>query len=65
MTLREAVLEANRTENGALARSVMDQLRGKGLNSYLKQREFFKRCDPVNIDDARFEELCMMADNAT
>ena len=62
MTLRDAVQEANRTENGAMARSVMDQLLVKGYGKYLQQREFFKRCDPT-IDDARFEELCQLADS--
>lgn len=62
MTLKEAVVEANRKEDGAMARSVMDQLLNRGYGKYLQQREFFKRCDPT-IDDARFEELCQLADS--
>jgi len=69
MNMRQLIQQINKDNDpqkiSALVRCVMTG--GLKLNlrpvqfSYFDAKEFFQRCDP-SIDDARFEEMCQMAD---
>jgi hypothetical protein len=66
MTLKEQIIELNRTENAQQIRKLADRLRlgYRGVQfNYAETRELFARCDPT-IDASRFEELMQLADSA-
>jgi hypothetical protein len=62
MKLKEAIQQANRTEDAREIARIMNHLRFNGFN-YKDSADFFQRCDP-SIDLGRFEELAQLADYA-
>jgi len=71
MTIKETITSLNEDPDPVRIASLVDCLRSGTLQTrsgdsvlfdYNDMRDFFHRCDPT-IDDARFEELMMIADN--
>ncbi len=59
MTLCERIQLADRTEDAAAIRKILEILRFKYRANYAECREVFGR---AGIDPSRYEELCQLAD---
>ena len=55
------VSTANDRDDGKTIRRVIEHLQWRMGMTYSQTCDFFKRCDP-RIDNARFDELCQLAD---